>query len=135
MTDDNPFDGVTGGQNDDDHDEPPAITVGRLGDGGVLLLDVQADPEETETDTGPAMRTEAVLVETTATYEPDGRDPVEEGDEVVLITWGTRINRALESAFIDNGGLAGEVVRIDKQQGEGRFDVAYDATIVDGEDA
>jgi len=128
-----PFGTVLDAQSEDE-DGDIVLTVGALGDGDSLTLEADADPRSTDTKNGMAVATEATFVDSSHDYETTGGDAVEAGDEVVLVTWGTGIMRALQSAHLDSGGLAGETFRIDKTVGNSKYDVTYDVTLGESDD-
>lgn len=116
------------------YDDPPAITLGQLRDGETVTLDIRegvetftsqhAEPGE-END---ALRWPATFVSSDFDFEPDDDDPIETGDDVVLISWSSGLAQAIIEAADepDASDLVGETVEIQKfQSSADRFDVTY----------
>lgn len=92
-----------------EYDDAPAITLGDLRDGESVTLTFNALPGMIDTDHGAAIRAESEFVGSEDyTWTPDDHDgEVEEGDEVVLISWSKRLAQALTDANDDEGLVDG----------------------------
>ena len=127
-------------------DDAPAITLGDyLRPGEQVTLTVREPPEaftsqyaedENEKD---AFRLPAFFMESDYAFQNGDGDELADGDECVLVSWSTRLNRALgelAGGIADDGedpgeALTGETAKIQKE-GSG-MNVQYDVTHVEGE--
>jgi hypothetical protein len=106
--------------------------------GGVETFTSQYAEDGEQND---ALRWEAVYLRSDYTFEPNegpNAEPVESGDEVVLISWSNTLAKAIlaEADSVDASDLVGVNVEIEKY-GSG-YDVVYrlrtgDAATVDAE--
>lgn len=116
---------------DDDDDSQPVLTTGDMNDGDTVTITFEAAPEVTDTADGDAVRADVTFEGADGhTFETQNGDPFNEGDDVALLTWSKRLARALRRALGDDDP-AGQTVLITKHVGAGRFNVAYDAEVVD----
>jgi len=115
---------------DEEQDDEPALTVGdALRDGDHVVLAFRAEPETFESDYGEGVRAEATYLDCPSyTWEHDDGSDVENGDDVVLVTWSTRLVGALASAH-DSESIVGDAFKIEKS-GSG-YDVSWAVTRVD----
>lgn len=98
-------------------DDRPAISLGDLRDGETVTLTVAEEPEMFESDDyGEGVRVPARFdgSDYDFTTEVDGRSvDVEEGMDVVLITWSKRLVRAL-AEYDGENGIVGDTVTVTK---------------------
>lgn len=107
----------------DDGDDVPAVFVGRLNDGEGMTVSPVAGAETFHSDEyGAGWRMRVVFLESDHEYkwaddpEEDDPEPIENGDEVSLVSWSKRLARALieESESDDASDLIGEKVTFEK---------------------
>lgn len=111
-----------------DGDDRPAISLGDLRSGETVTLEVAEEPEMFDSEEyGEGVRVPVKFVESDYTFETTtgaGEEvEVDEGMDVVLITWSKRLVRALRTYAEENGALVGETVTIEKK-GSG-YDTTY----------
>ncbi len=116
-----------GGRDAESDDEPTVLTTGDMSDGDTLTLDVSAEPEVIDTSNGDALRVEADFKSSTHEFERESGAALEQGEHCVLVTWSSRLVRALGDAAVDAGSLPGETVEIAKS-GTG-YSTQYSATL------
>jgi hypothetical protein len=93
-----------------------------------VVLAFRAEPETFESDYGEGVRAEASYLDCPSyTWEHDDGSDVENGDDVVLVTWSTRLVGALASAH-DSESIVGDAFKIEKS-GSG-YDVSWAVTRV-----
>lgn len=115
----------------EEQDDEPAITLGDLRDGESVTLAFKAEPETFDTDYGEAVRVEATFLESDFTWNPDDHDgAVENGDDVVLVTWSKRLVGALAEAH-GEASIVGDGFEITKS-GTG-YETTYTVDRVDQE--
>jgi len=106
----------------EEYDDEQAITLGDLREGESVTLTPMGAVETftsqyaDEDEEGDALRWPAVFLRSDYTFNPDGGDEVEGGDEVVLISWSQNLAQAIlaEADETDAGDLVGENVEIQK---------------------
>jgi hypothetical protein len=111
-------------------DDVPAITLGDLRDGDEVVLTVDAEPETfVSEDYGEGVRVEATLKDTNYPFRDEDGDRIDEGADVVLVTWSRRLVAALRDHAEEHGGIVGETVAISKH-GSG-YDTQYTVVAAD----
>jgi hypothetical protein len=117
------------GDDGDEQDDEPAITLGDLRDGETVTLAFRAEPETFDSDYGEAVRVEATYLDSDYTWSPDDHDgDVTNGDGVVLVTWSKRLVAALAAAH-DEGSIVGDAFVI-RKSGSG-YETDYTVERVD----
>lgn len=120
-------DSFGGGRDAEADDEPTVLTTGGMADGDTLDLTVSAEPEVIDTNNGDALRVECEFIDSTHGFERENGEPVEQGEQSVLVTWSSRLVRALGDAASLSDGLPGETIRVAKS-GQG-YDTTYHVTV------
>lgn len=97
-------------------DDAPAVTLGDLRSGEVTELTVREEPEQFVSDQyGEGVRVPSTFHESDYAFRTEDGDAIEDGDDVVLVTWSKRLVAALADHAETNGGsVVGERVRIEK---------------------
>lgn len=97
-----------------DDDDVPAVTTGDMRDGETLTLTFDAEPETFESDQyGEGVRFPATFEQSDYRHTNDEGDDLIDGDDVVLVTWSSRLVSALSRHKADHG-LVGETVTVRK---------------------
>ena len=101
---------------DESYDDGPAITLGDLRGGESVVLTVEAEAETFSSDYADDDQDDAFRMDCTFgecdhyTWEPDDHGPVEQGDQVTLVSWSRRLARAIVAADPE----IGETIEIHK---------------------
>ena len=103
------------GDDDEQDDEDPALTLGDLRDGEATTVTVDAEPERFESEQyGEGVRVPVTFRRSDYPHAGEDGETFEDGTDCVLITWSKRLVRELARYDEDEGGLVGDTVEIIK---------------------